>query len=146
MLWECRQAQLNMRMNILVLKVQREELSLDQYTAMIKERIERDRLLARFLTKEGRKAEAVRSPMPSYPIACKELGHPPVFARDVGVPCCMALTGHLALSMVVWQVRVLKRTKIMEQVSECDCLSGLPGPPVALLTPSIANAFCVGRS
>eukprot|EP00952_Eustigmatos_sp_NYUAD-ZCMA_P004930 21608-Eustigmatos_ZCMA.PRE.1 len=54
-----REAQLNMKLNLLVLKVQREEITIDQYVAAIKARVDRDKLLARYLTHTGRKTEAV---------------------------------------------------------------------------------------
>jgi hypothetical protein len=48
-----------MRLNVLVLKVQREEVTMDQYVTMVKERVTRDQLLARYLISQQRKVEAV---------------------------------------------------------------------------------------
>lgn len=54
-----RTASLQMRLNVLVLKVQREEVTMDQYVSMVKERVTRDQLLARYLISQQRKVEAV---------------------------------------------------------------------------------------
>jgi hypothetical protein len=57
---ELRLQLLQTKMNMLVLKVQREELQLDQYLAMVKNRIYRDHVLSRYLYAAGRKQEAAQ--------------------------------------------------------------------------------------
>lgn len=57
---ELRLQLLQTKMNMLVLKVQREELQLDQYLAMVKNRTYRDHVLSRYLYAAGRKQEAAQ--------------------------------------------------------------------------------------
>ena len=40
--------------------MQREEISIEQYVAMLVERVKRDQLLALYCSKQGKKAQAVR--------------------------------------------------------------------------------------
>jgi hypothetical protein len=56
-----REVLLEMKMADLVLRVQREQLSFEEYTRVVGERVQRDRVLALYLHRNGRTPEAVRT-------------------------------------------------------------------------------------